>query len=338
MTRPTLSDVARRAGFSRALVSRALRGEPGVSAGARERILATADELGYRPNPWARGLRGRAAPMVAVLLSDMANGYQTDVASGLEEAVEEQGGTTLLVHGRRDPDRMVRQLEAMARLGVTGIVAVTSWVPPATLAVLARQVPVAVVGRLPQPVPGVSTVANDDPAGARAAVDHLVGLGHRRVWHLSGSTRTAVAQRASAYRLRMRHHGLEALAEVVPAHALVEGRRRLLRAAHRGGAEAPTAVFCSNDVVALGVLDLAHGLGIALPEQLSVVGYDNGALARSARPRLTSVNQPRRRMGRLVVGLLDRLAAGQPAEHHVLEPRLVVRDSTAAHRHGTLLA
>ncbi|GHC90465.1 transcriptional regulator [Nocardiopsis terrae] len=331
--RPTIVDVAAAAGVSKSLVSLALRGEHGVSEATSARILAAAERLGYRSNMLARGLVQGRTMLLGVLLTDLANPYHTEVVSGVEESAEERGFTVLLAHGRRDRSRLTRQLDALLQLNVDGVVVVSSWLEPEVLAAAARRVPVVMVGRPEAFAPGVDTVANDDRAGAEAAVRHLADLGHERIAHLAGTGRPASRARAAGYRETMRALGLAGRTAVHGVGDPVRGRDRAA-AALLG--EGHTAVFAVNDLAALAVLDRAHEAGRAAPGGVSVVGYDNTSLAETVRPRLTSVDQPRLVMGRLATGLLLERMGGRTGERHeVLTPSLVVRGSTAAPPRGT---
>lgn len=322
--RPTIVDVAAEAGVSKSLVSLALRGDSGVSAATSARIVATAERLGYRSNTLARSLVQGRTMILGVLLTDLANPYHTEVVAGVEESADAEGFTVLLAHGRRDRARLARQLDALLRLNVDGVVVVSSWLEPEVLADAARRAPVVMVGRPERFAPGVDTVANDDRAGAEEAVRHLVGLGHERVAHLSGTGRPASRARLEGYRETMCALGLE---EHVTVHRIGDGPRGRERAAGALLDGGPTAVFAVNDLAALAVLDRAHERGVA---GLSVVGYDNTSLAETVRPRLTSVDQPRLVMGNLAMGmLLERMGGRSEDRHEVLTPRLVVRDSTA---------
>ncbi|MFC7330149.1 LacI family DNA-binding transcriptional regulator [Marinactinospora rubrisoli] len=327
--RPTIVDVAAAAGVSKSLVSLALRGDDGVNAATRARILAVADELGYRSNVLARGLVQGRTMILGVLLTDLANPYHTEVVAGVEDTADANGFTVLLAHGRRDRRRLEQQLDALLQLNVDGVVVISSWLEPQALTDAARRAPVVVVGRPPRQPAGVDTVANDDAAGAAAAVDHLARLGHERIAHLAGTARPASRARSDGYRATMRRLGLThhtAVVEIGDA-----SRHRAQAAAELLSGGTPTAVFAVNDMAALAVLDQAHAMGIAVPERLSVTGYDNTVLAETVRPRLTSVDQPRTVMGRLAVDMLLERFSGRTADRReVLAPDLVIRDSTAS--------
>ena len=322
--RPTIVDVATAAGVSKSLVSLALRGDPGVAAPTRERIRAIADALGYRSNAVARALVQGRTGQLGVVVTDLTNPYHADVALGVEEAAGQQGLGTLIAHGRRDPDRLAAHLNAMLSLSVDGLVVVSSRLEPGVLEACARQVPVVVVGR-PERLPvGVDTVANNDAAGARLAVGHLASLGHREIGFVTTSRRPAARARHAGYTDALVELGLgpERTWTIDDVHTLDQVLDALLAAGC-------TAALANNDVTAVALLDRAHDLGLDLPGQLSVVGYDDTSLATTVRPRLTSLDQGGAALGAAAVGLLGERDAGRQDDRHVvLEPTLRVRAST----------
>lgn len=302
-------DVAREAGVSKSLVSLAIRGDAGVSTATRKRILKVASDLGYRSNRWARSLVAGRTHLVGVLLNDLGNAHNTDLVDAIEEAASPHGLGVLVNHGRRDPELLQERLGSLVELGLDGLIVVSAHTPPAALEAAAATAPTVVVAN-PQALPdGVSQVRNDDAAGARQAVEHLIARGHTRIAFLAGSTSHTRREREAAYRAVLREHGLEASTYTDEA---------FLRAPER-----PTAVFASNDRTAARLLGAAADAGLAVPEDLAIVGYDDTELARLLRPRLTTVSQPHAEMGRLA---MEVLLAGS-VERVVLTPTLVVRES-----------
>ncbi|WP_251152736.1 LacI family DNA-binding transcriptional regulator [Cellulosimicrobium sp. Marseille-Q4280] len=321
--RPTLLDVAAHAGVSKSLASLALRGDTGVSDRTRERILASADALGYRSNTLARALKQGRSMLLGVVLSSLDNPYHTEIVASVEAAAEADGLSVLLAHGSRDRGHLAGRVQQLLDLAVDGLVVVSSWVEPEVLTAAARRAPVVVVGRPAAPVAGVDLVNNDDERGAALVVDHLVATGRTRIAHVTGSRRPAGTARRRGYEAAMRDHGLGDRVRVVEHDGAVPPLDPLLAAGY-------DAVFARNDVEAFDVLDRAHDLGLRVPYDLAVVGYDDTALATRARPRLTSVQQQRELMGRRAVELLRERAGGRREDvHEVLAPTLVVRGSSA---------
>ncbi|WP_051130720.1 LacI family DNA-binding transcriptional regulator [Nesterenkonia alba] len=327
---PTIHDVAKAAGVSKSAVSLAIRNQKGVSEATREHILAVAQELGYRSNVWARSLVQGRTGLVGVLLQDLGNSYHRDVTAGVEDAAAEHDLRLVIGHGRRDQKRLQAELDSLLALGVEGVVIISAWVPPAYLDQVARRVPLVVVGRLPQHVPGLDSVANQDEIGARAAVEHLVELGHTRIAHLTGSTGPAAMQRRRAFRQMMRSLWPEVEPQVEGPDQLQAAIKYLVFQVRQEVA-APTAVFTQNDRIAAELVGACIDAGVRLPEQLSIVGYDNSSVCRMLRPQLTSVDQPRVKMGHMALNMLfERLGGRTEDKHLTVAPSLVVRGSTTS--------
>jgi DNA-binding LacI/PurR family transcriptional regulator len=329
---PTIIDVAEAAGVSKSLVSLALGDKPGVKAETRQHIIDVAQRLGYRRNQWASALVGAPTQTIGVALTDLSNAYYTDVAVAVEERAEQANHGVVLVHGRRDADRLATQLERLVALRVDGIVLVGSWVSSQHLARLAQRLPIVVVGRLAEEVPGVDTVRNDDELGARLAVDHLVQRGHRRILHLTRSDRPSSLGRRAGYVTAMQDAGLASQIRIVGAQCWAEQWDSILETIAANDPSAPTAVFASNDQAAHRALVSALDAGVRVPEKLAVVGYDNSTLAAATRPGLTSVDQPRAAMGEQAVQLLFSRMSGEvdSQQQIVAKPTLLPRGSTVS--------
>lgn len=319
--RPTIIDVARKAGVSKSLVSLALRGSPSVKAETREKIIAAADDLGYQTNAWARSLVSGQSRLIGVVLTDLANPYGTEIINALEVAVEARGYGVLIGHGRRKPEVLEKRVQQLMRLGVDGMVVVSGHLDPAFLARMARAVPLVVVGKYDGL--DIDSVTNDDTAGARLAMSHLVEQGHERIAHLTMSPRPATRERLTAVRGFSAEHGLDTRF-IRPED--IDG----IGHAWANDPAAPTAVFASNDVGALRVISEVRGAGLHVPQDIAVVGYDNSALARSQLGGLTSVDQPRELMGNLAAEMiLERIEGRTDVRHEIVEPTLVIRGSTS---------
>ncbi|WP_105565331.1 LacI family DNA-binding transcriptional regulator [Microbacterium halophytorum] len=315
--RPTIIDVAHAAGVSKSLVSAALRGESGVSGASRERILAAAEELGYRSNGWAQRLVSGRSDLVGVLLTDLRNAYQTEIVNGIEDAAAAAGFDVVLSHGRRDRDLLRTRLAGLIALGVDAVIAVTGHLDADDLSAAAGRIPIVVVGR-PSSVPDAAGwVRNDDETGAGLAVAHLHERGHARIAYVHGSSRPASIARRDAYR---------ALVPEPREYDVREGGiDLLLEEASSGGL---TAAFAANDRIAAQVVADATDRGIRVPQDLAVVGYDNTELADLVRPGLTSVDQPRSAMGAAAMSQALALLEGGAPAREVASPALVVRGSS----------
>lgn len=331
MAEPTIIDIAQRAGVSKSLVSLALRGSPRVSPRSRAAILRAVRELGYRPNAMARGLSSRRTGVLGVMLSDLHNPFFAEVMDGVDQQAGEAGLRTLIATGHRDPDQEATAVAGLLELRVEALILAGPRLDAARIADAAATIPVVLISRASR-APGVDSIVNDDGAGAALAVDHLVALGHRRIAHIDGGQGAGAPGRRRGYERAMRRNGLAG------GTCAVEGDYT-----ETGGAEAaarllrtgppPTAIFAANDLSALGALDALEDAGLRVPRDVSLVGYDNTAVARLRHVDLTTVDQPRHAMGRAAVQLLlERRDGRTEPRHMVVQPSLVTGSTTAPPR------
>lgn len=325
---PTIIDVAERAGVSKSVVSRVMRGEHSVSASSRAAVLAAAVALGYRANAVARSLVQRRTYNVGVVVSDLHNIFFAEVLDGLYDAAARRGYRALITTGNRDPEAEARALEQLLELRADGAVLAGARLPAEKIVAAARAIPIALVGSDLR-LPGVDVVVDDDFRGASIAVDHLARLGHRDIALIDGGQGAGAAERRSGYESAMKRRGLGARVRVQPGDFTdgggYEGARRLL-----AGGRRPTAIFASNDQSAVGALDAIQEAGLDVPADISLIGYDNTALAALRHISLTTIHQPRRQIGEMAMtAVLRRIEhPGGSARRHVLSPKLVVRGTT----------
>ncbi len=327
--KPTITDVARRAGVSKSLVSLVMRGAPQVRPARREAVLRAAEELGYRPNAMARGLVQRRSQVIGVMLSDLHNPFYADVVTGIQDRAGRAGYSVLINTGRGDPAHEAEAIEALLQLPADGLVLAGPLLENPPIEDASRSVPVVVVGRTVRSS-SVDSVTDDDRAGIGAAVEHCASLGHRRIAHISGGRGAGAAARRRGYEKAMKRLGLGRHTTVVSGTVTEEGGHRgalTLLARH----PLPTAIIAPNDLAAIGVLNAIEEKGLRVPEDISLVGYDNTSLAGLRHISLTTVNQPRAEMGQLAMSaLLERIEMGRSQPRHaVLPPSLVIRKTTA---------
>jgi DNA-binding LacI/PurR family transcriptional regulator len=330
----TMDDVAVEAGVSRALVSLVMRNSPKVSEERRRRVVEAAVRLGYRPNAMARGLASRRTRTVGVLLHELHNPFYAEIMDGIDQAAAELDHRVLIATAGARQGGEGRAIDAFLEYRVDGLVLVGTRLPAAEIVRAARLTPTVVVARTVRS-PHVATVSNDEPAGCRLAVQHLVELGHRRIAHIDGGRGAGAAARRAGYARAMRELGLGAEIRVVKGdYTDIAG----VRAAERLLADAtlPTAIFAANDIAAAGAIDRLEDAGLRIPDDVSVVGYDNTFLAALHHVSLTTVNQPRPEMGRLALrALVEQVDSGGTGAVRVrLAPHLVVRSTTAPPRSG----
>ncbi len=309
-------------------VSNVVSGTRRVRPETRERVERAIAELGFRPNTIARALIRRRTQTVGMVIPDVTNPFFSDLIWEVERALTEADYAVVFGNSANDPARERRYLEAFLSRRVDAlVVVVTAGADLDFVRGLAAEVPTVFVDRLVPP--DVESVVGDNDTGMALVVDHLVGLGHRRVALVNGDEALETARRREAGAdAALALHGLELAARSNGTFTLESGdeQARLLFAAP----DSPTAVVAANDLLAMGVLAAAARSGLAVPEQVSVTGYDDIAYAAFTSPPLTTVRQPARAMGEEAVRLLlARLEGSEgPPRRVVVEPELRPRGST----------
>lgn len=328
MVKVTMADVAREAGVSSALVSLAFRDAYGVSATTRTRILETARRMGYQPNRVASRLASKSDDTLGVFLLDLHNEVFADMFDGMREAATAAGRELVLTVGsiRGDLDRPALDSLVRARVGVAVAGGLLS--PDADLAAYRGRLALVSVARV---VPGFDAVASDNVLGATLAVEHLVGLGHRRILHLATPPTDGYGGRREGYLKAMTAAGRHpwVLTCDYARQAAFDLVMPLLAQDAPGGR--PTAIFTHNDQTALGALDAIHAHRLRVPEDISVVGYDNTPATRPPGIDLTTVDLHAFELGRRameIAVLRSQDPDGEPIIE-TFEPSLVVRASTA---------
>ncbi len=325
---PTINDVAERACVSKSLVSLVMRESPNVSDQRRSAVLEAAAALGYRPNAVARSLVRQRTGVFGVVLSDLHNPFFADVADGIEERAVTAGYRALLSSGFLDEERETTALETLLELRVDGLMLLGSVGDVERFEAVVEAVPVVTIASA-SALGGMDSVQDDDPLGARLLVDHLIGLGHRRIAHITPGRAAGGPGRLKGYRHAMEAHGLGDEIRVVPGGFTQDGGRAGMQELLEG-ADRPTAVMAPNDFAALGALEVSDAAGLDVPGDLSITGYDDLAFARTARIDLTTVCQPAAELGRTAVEmLLERIDGGRTeARHVVLPPTLILGATT----------
>lgn len=335
--RPTQADVAKLARVSQATVSYVLNDNSAISVPeeTRGRILAAVDELGYVPNGIARSLRTRRTYMIAAVIPDITNAFYPAFERGVQEAAEASGYDLIVFNTGGTVEKERRCVRSLQQGRVDGVVAVFFHLKAEDLRpLLARNVALV---RLEAVKKGTSSLDLpldnlyvDNVAASRAAVEHLIGRGHKRIGMIAGQGGPRQA-RARGYHAALAAHGLP------PAEALIrdgdfseEGGHRAMRSL-LGGPRPPTAVFAASDVMAVGALVAIREAGLRVPEDVAVVGFDDIPVARLITPRLTTVAQFQENLGvRAAEMLLERLdgAAPEHGRNEEMPYELIVREST----------
>lgn len=326
---PTIAEVARLAGVSTATVSRALAMPEKVKARTRERVLEAVAATGFIPNAQARNLRLQATRTVILLVRDISNPFYLEIYKGVEEAAIDAGYKVLMGDARDDDERILRYVDMVRERHADGLILMVGRFPQ-ELAKRSRLPPIVVALEM---LPGLNlpTVKVDNHAAARAAVAHLAGLGHRRIAHIAGPMPDPMSlDRRDGYLAGLADAGIPADPSLV-----VEGDFGLAagRAAIRTLAERDTdytAIFAASDQMAVGAMGELRARGRNVPDDVSVVGFDDIVLAEAVEPQLTTIHQPRREIGQTAMKLLiEQLSGAGAPSNLVLPTRLVERRSAA---------
>jgi len=330
----SIKDIARVAGVSHSTVSRALADSPLVNERTRERIRRLARDMAYTPSAIARSLVRQRTETVGVVVSTVADPFVSEVVRGIEETAFDAGFSVLLCESGNDRDREIAGVKMLREKRVDGIVVSASTVGDFYMPLLDElHIPIVLVNR-EQGNRYEYSVVTDDIDGGEQAVRYLLGLGHRRIGLITGPTESqSSSNRLLAYRQMLEQAGLAFDPQVLaPGDGRADGGRAgaalLLSLPHP-----PTAIFCYNDMTAIGAIAAAKKRGFAVPGEVSVVGFDDIAFAEFVDPPLTTVRQRKYEMGRLAMDMvLDLLNGKMPVAKVFLHGELIVRESCAAAR------
>ncbi len=340
----TIKDVARLAGVSVASVTRTFQESPHVSADTRRRVLEAAEVLGYRPHFAAQALATGTSRTIGLLVPTLADRFWGEVADGIETAAAEAGYSVILATSHGNPTRALQSFRLLLDKGVDGVIAAGSLPADVSVSVVInpegplRSDDLFAAAGMPDAGPGDwleassvgalnKEVVFDDLAAAAAAVEHLIALGHTQIAFVGGARSRTAAMRIVGFRHALQEQGLRPRAVIECEASLASSREAadaLLSAPQR-----PSGVVAYDDVVAIAVMRAAHALGLAVPGDLSVVGFDDIDIAAFVEPPLTTIRQPKRQMGEVAVELLLQgiLGVATPSTRK-LTGELVVRGST----------
>lgn len=335
--RATIADVAERAGVSKSAVSKVLRNAYGISDALRQAVETAMADLNYRPQIAARGLRGRTYT-IGVVMPDMRNPFFPDIINGIWDGLDGTPYQPLFAVRHSSDETEKSLIEMMLDRKLDGFVMIAPIVGHDYLWSLAAETPTVVIGRH-ESGGSFDTVNNDDEAGARLVVEHLARQGHRRIAFCGFEARedagfNPVVFRIKGYRAAMKERGLpeQVLADegwntTHPAAA------RRLAAELLSSAQRPTAVFAWTDQVALTLMSVAAEMGLRIPEDLAVVGYDNSQFCSLSQIQLSSIDQDAQSLGSTAAELLVERIEGRSGKiAFVTRPELVVRRSSSFER------
>lgn len=332
----SIKDIAQLAGVSHSTVSRALRNSPLIPQKTAERIQRIAREKGYSASAVARSLVTRKTHTIGVVVTSIADPFNGEVVEGLEETANRNGYSVILATSQVDPEREIAVVRSFQERRVDGIVVASSRVGSLYVNMLGEMnIPIVLLNNQ-SPGAFVHSVAIDNVDGGLQATKHLIALGHKRIGYIGDRLGLeSDTERLKGYRTALMQAHLPFVKELVMrGDGKTAGAREA--AARLIGPDVPqhlrpTAIFCYNDMSALGLMEAAEAEGIEIPRDLSVVGFDDLFFASQLRPPLTTVRQPKRQIGERAMEQLLALLHGTPAESRTLiKGELVVRGSTAA--------
>lgn len=323
----SIKDIAKAAGVSPSTVSRALNDHPRISNETKERIRCLAQKMGYTPSLLARSLVTRDTATIGVVITSASDPFLAHIVTSIEEVAQEQGYSVLMSSTYLDPDRELEVVSSFHGRRTRGIIVIGSQIDAGYLEMRDRfPLPIVLTNCRTYPY----SVSTDNLTGARRAVEHLVRLGHRRIVYIANrrSYRSNL-DRQTSYQQVLTENGIP-----VDDGWIAEGDGTL-----QGGSSAarallartprPTAVFCFNDMTAIGVLGALQQSEVQVPAEMSIVGFDDVEFASHCYPRLTTVRQPTDLMGQRLMRMLLVLIQGQEdVKPEVLPDELVIRDST----------
>jgi DNA-binding LacI/PurR family transcriptional regulator len=331
--RVSIKDIAKAAGVSHSTVSRALSDSPLVSTQTKERIQLLAQEMGYSPDAQARSLVMGKTQTIGVVVTTLTDPFIAEVVQSIQNTAHRHGYTVILASSNAEPEREIAAVEMLQSKRVGGLIVTSSRVGALYLEHLERiGVPIVLINNHNEHSGRYTyTVSVDNRQGGYAATMHLIQLQHRRIAYIARpADLSSNLERLDGYRQALAEAGIPFdPALVVPGSGQVEGGERALHAL-TALEEPPTAVFCYNDLTAIGLLRAAREIGLAVPGDLAVVGFDDIPFARYVHPALTTVAQPTAEMGRQAMQMTLALMQAQDEQFSniVLAGQLIIRKSS----------
>jgi len=328
--KPTIYDVAKKARVSIATVSKVINNKGRISEQTRQKVLEAIQQLNYQPNVMASALTGKHTYTIGLLIPDLANPFFSELARSIEDRGHELGYNLFICSTDYDPKKEIKYIELMNRKNVDGFILASGFEQEENLKpFLDQNVPLSVVAR-DFPSTPVNTVCIDDFHGGYEATSHLISLGHKKIAIIARDVRSN-RERMRGYLKALEDHGIryDYNFEYVKDSNIIAGRERTTK--YLNSSDPPTAIFACNDLLAIGAIQSAKERGLKVPEDLSVVGFDDTIFASIVDPPLTTIAQPIKKMGREVMNITIHEIQGKMTDKMkiVFAPRIVIRNSTA---------
>ncbi|WP_078408921.1 LacI family DNA-binding transcriptional regulator [Priestia abyssalis] len=331
--KPTIYDIAREAGVSATTVSKVINNKGRISEKTRKKILSIIEELHYQPNVLASAMKGKSTYTIALLIPDMANPVYSEYLKHIEEYGQEHGFSVVMCSTGGSPEKEAKHIALLRQKHVDGFIIASIFKNEVALKQLMEEEIPLVFFSLQRPELPVASVAGDDYLGGYIATEHLLSLGHRRIGIIAEAATVSGTERTRGYEKALVNAGIEVDESlVIPIkEPTIEGAKqhakKLLDREQR-----PTAIFGCNDILAIGTMLAAKELGITLPDELSIMGFDNTVMCEIVEPQLSSVAPPIQEMGRQAMELLiQQIEQKDNMKQRIsLLPELVIRHSTSA--------
>lgn len=330
----TIYDVAKEAGVSIATVSKVINGKGKISEETRGSVLAIMDRMDYQPSVIASALTGKKTFTLGLLVPDISNPFFAEIARAIEDQSQRYGYSVVMCSTDNKDDKVERYIALLLQKSVDGIIIATGIDKINILEqLLSKRIPVVLLAR-EMPLVAVNTVVVDDYVGGSMAANHLLELGHKRMAVLGESAKVVSSrERIRGFRQTMEDEQIPFREEWLKYcdYRIEDGKLKALELLQTE--DRPTAIFACNDMLAVGALQAAKEAGVKVPEELSIVSFDNTILATVTDPQLTTIAQPMDYMGKAVVDLIvDELKGSKSIKQRtVLRPELLIRESTAFH-------
>ncbi len=330
--KPTIYDIAREAGVSATTVSKVINNKGRISEKTKNKIMQIIEEFHYQPNMLASAMKGKSTYTIALLIPDAANPIYAQYLKYIEEYGQELGFSVVMCSTGSDPEKEARHITLLKQKHVDGIIIASIFKnEPVLKQLIEEELPIVFVN-FQRPELPVGSISGDDFLGGYMATDHLLSLGHRRIGIIAEDATISGEERIKGYKKALENAGIEVDENLIITinEPTIEGAevhaKELLN-----NAQKPTAIFGCNDILAIGSMLAAKGLGIRIPDELSIIGFDNTIMCKIVEPQLSSVNIPINEMGKQAMELLAQQInkKNKMKQRISLLPELIIRQSTA---------
>jgi LacI family transcriptional regulator len=327
----TIKDVARKANVSIATVSRVLNNQGGYSPKTKEKVLAAIKELGYQPNAVARGLINKRTKTIGILFPEVSNMFASKILHGVENVVNEQGSSVIVCNTASNGEKTMKYLQVLHEKRIDGVIFVSEVITDEYYKMLeSMNIPIVLISTESYRY-SLPYVKVNDRHASYTATEYLIQKGHRNIGMISGNKNDMIAgqPRIDGYKEALLHNGIDIKENYIVSckgFGFKDGFYILPRLLH----QAPdiTAIFAASDEMAMGVISAAYKLGIKIPDDISIIGYDNLPLAEMAIPPLTTVAQPLEEMGEMAASMLfEMMDTGRTVESRIMPYQIIERET-----------